>query len=99
MILCLFPDCEYNSSLNDQKAPSGVETAKRQIIDHINNEHVEAHVIIACAHDMAHVEDFDAVTVLKSKNEFGKKGETIRQPQERLQCARCGQFEVRDRGD
>lgn len=82
MISCLFPDCDRTES-------GDPELAKRAIIDHINNDHADAHVLIPCAHAMAHVEFFTATT------RSGDTGAVIEIPQERLQCPRCGQFEVR----
>lgn len=89
MIHCLYPDCKWED-------PSERERAKRAVIDHINHAHDDAHVLIACRHELREVERFDAVTVLQSTNDFGKKGETIRQPQVRSECVRCGQFVVED---
>ena len=83
-VRCIFPDCDIIAVDDD------VEKAKREIVDHINQAHDEAHVICACAHDMQHVEDFDATTK-------DARGREISIPHERLQCSRCGQFEVRGR--
>lgn len=100
MISCLYPDCKFSAvELVTEAEPRtkgltppapSQEAAKRQVIDHINHEHDDAHVIIACAHDLTHLEDFEAIT------RSGQTGEEIRIPQARYQCVRCGQFEVRD---
>ena len=78
---CLYPDCDYSTDTD-------TEAAKRLVIDHINQTHDEAHALIPCVHDMQELERFVAVAIDPS----GVKHD---QPQIRLQCARCGQFEVR----
>ena len=83
-IRCIFPDCDIKAFDEDR------EKAKREIVDHINHDHDEAHAIIPCTHDMEHVEDFEATTK-------DARGREISIPHERLQCSRCGQFEVRGR--
>ena len=84
MIQCLYPDCEHEES----QASNDIEQYKRAIIDHINNTHDDAHVIIACAHDLTEIERFTAATRTP-------KGVPVEIPQVRFQCSRCGQFEVR----
>ena len=95
MLRCLFPDCDFTAEialtadgwLPDDEIPH-VEHQKRVVIDHINQAHDEAHALIPCVHDMQELERFVAVAIDPS----GVKHD---QPQIRLQCVRCGQFEVR----
>lgn len=84
-IRCIAPDCEFVAADPDP------ERAKRQIVSHINESHDEAHVIIACAHDMALLAAFEAT----AKTPGGKE---VSLPQERYQCRRCDQYEVRAAG-
>jgi len=95
----LFPDCEFTANTAKLAPGESVdldtgpdeERNKRIVIDHINLTHDEAHVITPCAHDFQHLEDFEATT------RDGTTGVELTLPQERLQCARCMQFEVRER--
>jgi len=84
-MLCLYPDCAI-SFVDDERG-------KRTMVDHINQTHDDAHVLIACAHEMEHQDDFDAET---------RRGDTaalVSIPHERLLCSRCGQFEVRAKAE
>lgn len=80
---CLYPDCTFTGS-------GETEQAKRGVIDHINQAHDDAHVIIACAHDLTLLEQFIATT------KSGDTGALLEFVQQRMKCERCGQFEVRD---
>lgn len=85
---CLYPDCE-------QTFPD-TEAGKRDTIAHINADHADAHVLIACSHEFKEIERYDALVKLHSDNGFGKQGETVSFPQVKSECARCGQFEIAD---
>ena len=76
-MLCIYPNC-------DEAAPD-TEAGKRQIIDHINHDHDDAHVLIACAHEWEERERYSI------KAPGGEDVEQIKS-----ECVRCGQFMVED---
>ena len=89
MIYCLYPDCDYIAG-SKRPADDDNEPAKRAIIDHINHDHDDAHVLIACIHELREVERFMA----RTRNPQGVEidvGEQIKS-----ECVRCGQFEIAD---
>lgn len=83
-VACLFPDCDFTADDAD------LEQNKRVVIDHINHEHTEAHVICACVHDNQHLEDVDEEVVTPS-------GERLTLHRARYQCVRCGGYTLTDR--
>jgi hypothetical protein len=84
-MICLYPDCGFTAP-ND--ADHTLEQAKRTLITHINHEHADAHVLIACAHELKHIEDF----TIRVNPQDGR--EPYDEPNRRSQCVRCGDFVV-----
>ena len=91
MISCLYPDCEYNPEHSGGMSP---ELLKRQTIDHINHDHDDAHVIIACHHELREVERYMATTISGQTGKQVDVGEQVKS-----ECVRCGQFVVEDAPD
>lgn len=90
MISCLHPDCHFTAS-QAMYQPGNEEAAKRAVIDHINHDHADAHVLIACHHELREIDRYMATTI---SGETGKQvdvGEQIRS-----ECVRCRQFVVED---
>lgn len=81
---CLFPDCDVSVAVDFDD----IERAKRIVIDHINHDHDEAHVLIGCVHQNEHIEYVDE-EVLTPQGKFVLH-------RERLQCVRCQDFTLRD---
>ena len=97
MISCLYPDCDYSTKDGGAGVEAAPEAHKRIIIDHINHDHDDAHVIIACHHELREVERFMA----KTQPEFlpnGKPNPDSKEVGEQVksECVRCGQFVVED---
>ena len=81
-MICIYPDCA--------EAFPDTEAGKRQLINHINHDHDDAHVLIACAHELREVERFMART-RNPKGEEIEVGEQVKS-----ECVRCGQMTVED---
>jgi hypothetical protein len=91
MISCLYPDCTHGIvDSTDASANQSPEAAKRQIINHINLDHDDAHVLIACHHKLRELERYVAKTTDPTGKEI-EVGEHVRS-----ECMRCGQFVVED---
>lgn len=74
---CLTPDCKHV-----ERGP--LEVAKRRMIEHINQEHAEGHVIIACDHRLKTVKEY------ADPQRFGgvRQRESV--------CERCGNRVIAD---
>ena len=83
LIACLFPDCERTFSSGT------LETDKRLVVNHINDEHDTAHAIIACAHSIPTSERIETKTT-------SADGEQVTVTHLRGQCERCGDILVAD---
>jgi len=89
MLRCYYPDCS--------RTFPDTEAGKREAIDHINHDHDDAHVLIACRHELREVERYMARTQPEflpdgAKNRDSKAvGEQVKS-----ECVRCGQFVVED---
>ena len=86
-VRCLAPDCEYTSEgIDEATGLRADERAKRQVIDHMNLEHDQVHVISGCAHDFQDPEYLTEETT----NPAGVV--TLVKLQQNT-CTRCGQLE------
>lgn len=85
VIPCLYPDCPYTEAATD------LEAGKQAMIRHINVEHAEAHVIIACAcTDEARRPDVVMVEETVTETFRGADDVDITHTTERQVCTRCG---------
>jgi hypothetical protein len=63
------------------------EHGKRLLIDHINLDHADAHVLIACHHELKEIERVSLRTFSPEQNKEIELGEHVRS-----QCVRCDGF-------
>jgi hypothetical protein len=82
-IYCLSPDCVV--SVTGER-----EAAKREIINHINNDHSGHDAVIACEHENTGHKKVDTELVLKQTNDYGREGQTIILHNIESACVRCG---------
>jgi len=82
MISCLYPDCDFSSDVEEPTKGGRAERDKRLVIAHINTEHADAQVLIACKCDFELVEEIDELRK-------GPEG-TFRDHTNVMRCVRCG---------